>query len=199
MFVVRCEPRKMKNLRCKPTPQLIPPWCVESCKLLNLALDCFQQTIVTQEFQKWYNPNHNKKLHEVLSQITEDSKTRHMRFPIVQNWTTVRSTAGSCMRRLWDVVQLLNPTNWKTSRGLIPVIVQAQRLKALPFSDILRLHVLPLCPNMCTWRETVTRHWSCLWSVVESLKLENKSGPRLSPCAISHSWYLSILGRHHTI
>ena len=46
------------------------------------------------------------------------------------------STAGSCMQRLWDVVQLLNPTNWKTSRGLIPVIVQAQRLKALPFSDI---------------------------------------------------------------
>ena len=36
----------------------------------------------------------------------------------------------------WGVVQLLNPTNWKTSRGLIPVIVQAQRLKALPFSDI---------------------------------------------------------------
>ena len=37
---------------------------------------------------------------------------------------------------VWGVVQLLNPTNWKTSRGLIPVIVQAQRLKALPFSDI---------------------------------------------------------------
>ena len=104
-----CEPTKMKSLRCEPNPQLIPP-CPDKL-LLNLALDCFQQTIVTQGFQKWYNPNHNKNLHEVLSQITEYSKTRHMRFPIVQNWTTVRSTAGSCMRRLWDVVQLLNPTN----------------------------------------------------------------------------------------
>ena len=89
---------------------------------------------LAQGFQKWHNPNHNKNLYEGL-QITEYSKTMHMIFPIVQNWTTVCSTAGSCMWRLWGVVQL-NSTNWKTSRGLIPVIVQAQRLKALPFSDI---------------------------------------------------------------
>ena len=128
---------------------------------------------LAQGFQKWHNPNHNKNLYEGL-QITEYSKTMHMIFPIVQNWTTVRSTAGSCMRRC----SVVESHKLENKPGPNSSDCASSETKSAAFLWHLRLHVLPLCPNICTWRETGTRHWSCLWSVTESLKLENKSGPR---------------------